>query len=175
MTGKIHWRCFHCDAAFTLAQRRWAREHFGADEGEVPVCLVRSAGEGALLTALRNAQDELSSYRAEDTDLMRAMYSMQADHAQRLIREEEHGYAKGLTDGRELLAAAKEALRFYRDHWSFTAVGDEGDGVTDFGRLDGYEAHPLNSLKIDGGDKAREFLRLVDGDAIAATKLVEVV
>lgn len=97
---KIHWRCFHCDATFTKAQVRWAREHFGRDEGEEPVCLIRTAGESALLTAYRNAQDELASYRADDTDLHRTLYAMQGDHAQALRREEERGYAKGLADGR---------------------------------------------------------------------------
>lgn len=47
------------------------------------------------------------------------------------------------------------ALRFYRDQWTFHAVGDEGDGVTDMGRLDGYEASPTNALLKDGGDLAR--------------------
>lgn len=99
---KIHWRCFHCGEAFTKAQARWAREHFGRDEGEEPVCLIRTAGESALLTALRNAQDELARYRVDDTDLMRALWSMQGDHSQALRREEERGYEKGLADGRAL-------------------------------------------------------------------------
>lgn len=97
---RIHWRCFHCGDAFTRAQERHAREHFGRDCNQEPVCLIRTAGEGALLTALRNAQDELDRYRAEDSDLMRALWSMQADHAAALKREEEHGYAKGLADAR---------------------------------------------------------------------------
>lgn len=49
----------------------------------------------------------------------------------------------------------EEALRFYRDQWTFHAVGDEGDGVTDLGRLDGYEASPTSALLKDGGDLAR--------------------
>lgn len=99
---KIYWRCFHCGEAFTKAQERWARQHFGRDEGELPVCQMRMPGEHHLLTALRNAQDELAAYRAEDSDLMRAIYAMQADHAQALRREEERGYEKGLADGRAL-------------------------------------------------------------------------
>lgn len=70
-----------------------------------PVCLIRTAGEGALLTALRNAEDLLAAYRAEDSDLIRAMFSMRADHAEALRREEERGYAKGLADGRALTSA----------------------------------------------------------------------
>lgn len=99
---KIRWRCFHCDATFTKEQRRWAREHFGRDEGEEPVCLIRTAGEDALLAAYRNAQDELATYHAEDSDTMRIIYSMRADHAVALRREEERGYEKGLADGRAL-------------------------------------------------------------------------
>ena len=102
---RIHWRCFHCGDTFTRAQERWAREHFGRDEGAQPVCLIRSAGESALLTALRNAQDELARYRAEDTDLMRALWVMQADHQVALRREEERGYEKGLRDARRERAA----------------------------------------------------------------------
>lgn len=97
---KIHWRCFHCGDTFTLKQERWAREHFGSDQGELPVCQMRLPGEAHLLIALRRAQDELARYRDEDTDLMRAIYSMQAEHSQALNREEEAGYAKGLRDAR---------------------------------------------------------------------------
>jgi hypothetical protein len=96
----VYWRCFHCGDTFTRAQERWAREHFGRDEGSTPVCLIRSAGESALLTALRRAQDELAAHRAEDTDLLRALWAMQADHSTALIREEERGYEKGLRDAR---------------------------------------------------------------------------
>jgi len=100
MTGKIHWRCFHCGATFTVAQKRWAAEHFGRREDQESVCLIRSAGESALLHALRDAEDQLAAYREEDGNILRAMYSMRADHAQALVREEERGYAKGVADAR---------------------------------------------------------------------------
>ena len=100
MTAKIHWRCFHCGETFSLAQERWAREHFGLNCDATPICLIRTAGEGALLTALRAAEEELIGYRAEDTKILRAMWAMQADHVQALRREEDRGYAKGLSDGR---------------------------------------------------------------------------
>lgn len=105
MTGKIHWRCFHCGEAFTKAQERWAREHFGASQDSQPVCLIRSAGEGALIALVRKQEDALAAYRAEDSDMMRAVYSMQADHAQALRREEERRYAKGVADARREQAA----------------------------------------------------------------------
>lgn len=100
MTGKIFWRCFHCGDTFTKAQERWAREHFGRDQNAEPICLIRTAGENALLTALRNREDELRAYREEDQDVMRALWSMQADHREALIREEQRGYDRGLADGR---------------------------------------------------------------------------
>lgn len=100
MDRKIHWRCFHCGEAFTKAQERWAREHFGANEDAPPVCQMRVPGEHHLLTILRKTQAELDAYRAEDTDLWRALYAQAADHAAALRREEERGYEKGLADGR---------------------------------------------------------------------------
>lgn len=100
MTGKIHWRCFHCDATFTRAQERHARDHFGADESALPVCQLRLPGEHHLLNILRKQEDELRAFYAEDTELWRAIHSMAADHAQALRREEERGYAKGVSDAR---------------------------------------------------------------------------
>lgn len=98
--GKVFWRCFHCDATFTKAQAKHAAEHFGRDEGQTPVCMMRVPGEAGLLAALRKAQDELASYRAEDTALMRAIGCQAADYEQRLIRAEELGYARGLRDAK---------------------------------------------------------------------------
>ncbi len=98
----VRWRCFHCDEAFTASQERWAREHFGRDETAEPVCLIRTSGEGALLSALREAEDQLASYRAEDGAILKAMWAMQSDHRRALVREEELGYERGLRDGRAL-------------------------------------------------------------------------
>lgn len=100
MDRKIYWRCFHCAATFTKAQERWAREHFGDDQEELPACQMRLPGEHHLLTILRKARRELKRYQAEDNDLMRAVYAMSADHAAALRREEERGYERGLADGR---------------------------------------------------------------------------
>ena len=98
---EVHWRCFHCGETFTLEQERCARKHFGGDELETPVCLMRAPGETALVTVLRKAQEELHRYRAEDTDLMRAIWAMEADYATRIRGAEEGGYARGLADGRK--------------------------------------------------------------------------
>ncbi len=94
----IQWRCFHCGDSFTKEQFAHAREHFGRDEGETPVCLMRVPGESGLIAALRKAQDELANWRAESDPLTRAIECQAADYEQRLIREEEKGYARGLKD-----------------------------------------------------------------------------
>lgn len=97
-TREVEWRCFHCGDTFTKEQLAHAREHFGRDEGEIPVCLMRVPGESGLIAALRKAQDELASWRAECDPLTRAIEAQAADYEQRLIREEEKGYARGLKD-----------------------------------------------------------------------------
>lgn len=93
------WRCFHCDEV--LRTEGDARLHFGNTHGSEPACLIKAPGEFALLTVLRNAEDDLARHRAEDSDVLRAMSSMQADHAEALRREEEKGYSRGLADAKE--------------------------------------------------------------------------
>lgn len=63
---------------------------------------MRLPGEHHLLILLRSAQEELARYRAEDSDMLQAIFAIQADHAVALTREEERGYEKGLADGRAL-------------------------------------------------------------------------
>lgn len=106
MTGKIHWRCFYCGDTFTLAQRKHAEAHFGSEEDCLPVCQMRLPGEHHLLNILRKQEEELRAFYAEDTELWRALYAQAADHAQSLRREEERGYAKGLSDARDEIAGA---------------------------------------------------------------------
>jgi hypothetical protein len=93
------YRCFYCDEDFTGVD---AVNHFGKLEGSETACKIKAAGEYALLQALRNAEEQLARYRAEDSDALRAMWSMTADHAVALRREEEKGYARGLRDAREV-------------------------------------------------------------------------
>jgi len=90
------WRCFHCDEVFTTYAT--ARHHFGREEGAHPACLIKAPGEWALVAALRNAEDQLARYRAEDSDVLRAMHSMTADHQTALRQEEEKGFARGMRD-----------------------------------------------------------------------------
>lgn len=101
----VYWRCFHCGEEFTQAQQKHAAEHFGADEFETPVCKMRVPGENSLLSALRSAQAELRTYRfrefesKEAEQLMRVIEEQSAHFAEKLLREEEKGYARGLRDG----------------------------------------------------------------------------
>lgn len=104
MPGKIQWRCFHCGDTFTLAQKKHAYLHFGMDDTKVSVCLMRLPGEYELLTALRQAEDQLSRWRSETMPILNTLHSMRADHAQALIRAEERGYNKGVLDARKELS-----------------------------------------------------------------------
>jgi hypothetical protein len=106
----IKWRCFHCGEEFTEMQERWAREHFGTDCSKTPVCLLRVEGEGGLIAALREAEDELDKRRCRDDDtrLLRALASMQSDRTSALRRSEEEGYARGLRDYAAYEAVAKQ-------------------------------------------------------------------
>lgn len=92
------WRCFHCDEVLTTEVD--AANHFVRLDESEPACRIKAAGEFALLQALRNAEDQLARYRAEDSDVLRAMASMQSDYQQALRREEEKGYARGMRDAK---------------------------------------------------------------------------
>lgn len=98
-TDPKSWRCFFCDDVFTTQVD--AENHFGRYEHAEPACVIKAPGEFALLRALRNAEGQLERYRSEDSDIMRAMASMQSDHIQALRREEEKGYARGLRDAQQ--------------------------------------------------------------------------
>lgn len=99
-TADKQWRCFHCDEMFTTQVD--AENHFGRYEHDTPACVIKASGEFALLRALRNAESQLLRYHSEDSDVMRAMASMQSDHIQALSREEEKGYARGVRDARAM-------------------------------------------------------------------------
>ncbi len=101
------WTCFHCGETFMAPGA--ARAHFGADPFDEPGCRIKFGDERRLLMALRRAQTELARYRAEDSDVIREMHGLLAEHARALIREEEKGYARGLRDGLD------EAIRRIRE------------------------------------------------------------
>lgn len=93
--ARKQWRCFHCDEVFTSP--RCAAAHFGGDEGRIAACRLKSY-EGHLVDYIRRLEADLDAYRAEDSNILRAIYSMEADHRQALIRAEEDGYNKGVRD-----------------------------------------------------------------------------
>lgn len=97
--SKKQWRCFHCNAVFT--REKDAAEHFGADQADTPACCLRDH-EHHLVAYIRRLEQELARYRADDSDVMRSIRTLEAEHAAALRGAEEAGYAKGLRDGRAL-------------------------------------------------------------------------
>jgi flagellar biosynthesis/type III secretory pathway protein FliH len=96
------WRCFFCDEVFK--SYRAAAEHFGRDdscEADAAACKI-AAHEGHLVHYIRKLEDELRRYQTEDSDVMRAIMTLEAERQMALRRAEEEGYAKGLQDGRSL-------------------------------------------------------------------------
>lgn len=89
------WRCFHCGETFTDPEL--ARDHFGTDQLATPVCQIPD-----LAHLLRLQEYELRRYREEDSQVIRQVYALGADHHGKLRDEEEKGYAHGLKDGRGL-------------------------------------------------------------------------
>lgn len=92
--AKPEWRCFYCDEVFTT--RKHAAEHFGADETCTTACLL--SHEGHLVRHIRNLESQLSRRRDDDSDVMRAMMALEGAHATALVRAEEAGYAKGVSE-----------------------------------------------------------------------------
>jgi hypothetical protein len=86
------WRCFYCDETFT--DRAAAELHFGpggALRQDQPACRINIAEYRAMEEIVRR-------YADDDSDMHRAMYRMQSEHAVALRRAEEDGYARGLRD-----------------------------------------------------------------------------
>ena len=98
----IQWRCFHCASVFRSA--REAAIHFGADEAATCACVLPH--EQHLVEHIRDLERQLDSYRAESDKVMCSIMTLEADHRQALMREEEKGYERGLRDGRALTANA---------------------------------------------------------------------
>jgi hypothetical protein len=106
----IPWRCFHCGEVFTDEAK--AAMHFGAEQR--PTLQSKPSDKPACKFTdeyVRDLEEQLARYRADDSDLHRHINAMSADHATALLREEEKGYDRGLSDGQKLAAEerAKEA------------------------------------------------------------------
>ncbi len=97
--SRKQWRCFHCDALFTRAVD--ATEHFGAPQDDTPACCLRDH-EHHLVQYIRRLEQDLARYRADDSDVMRSIMTLEANHQVALRQAEEEGYAKGLRDGQAL-------------------------------------------------------------------------
>lgn len=89
------WRCFHCDEVFT--NYKCALVHFGNDEFKTPACQLKSH-EKHLVDYIRDLEEQLDSYRRDDSVILRSIYSLEADHRRDLVRAEEDGYNKGVQD-----------------------------------------------------------------------------
>lgn len=93
--GALIWRCFHCDETFTTHDE--AALHFGKREGNEPLCQIKRH-EKHLGVALRKTQDDLARHWREDSDVLRAMYTLEASIGLKVQQAEEEGYARGLKD-----------------------------------------------------------------------------
>jgi hypothetical protein len=108
------WRCFHCAEVFTEVAA--AAEHFGIDHlMDIPACKL-NALEGGLVKLLRDQEAELRRFRMEDTESCRYFYALGSEHATKLRREEEKGYASGVKDASsEANIALKKRVDAIRD------------------------------------------------------------
>lgn len=92
------WRCFFCDEVFTRAKD--AAEHFGvfdSCEADIPACKL-TEHEGHMLKYIRRLEAELRRHLREDTDLHRAIASLETESAGKIRAAEEKGYANGVSD-----------------------------------------------------------------------------
>mgnify|MGYP003386030355 CR=1 FL=1 len=101
------WTCFHCGETFTLVGL--AEDHFGTRQHAETGCQIKKGHERNLLHQIRELENEIAHYRNETDEESKKYYARQSDHAQALIREEEKGYNKGVSDMRAELAAARDA------------------------------------------------------------------
>lgn len=93
--ARKQWRCFHCDEVFTSPTH--AAIHFGSDCTRTAACQLKSH-ERHLVDYIRDLEGQVDRYRAEDSSVMRSIYSLEADHQRALICAEEDGYNKGVRD-----------------------------------------------------------------------------
>ena len=97
------WVCFHCGEHFpeTADGARAARDHFGDDPfHSEPACIMQlNQGDRYWLRQCVQLQAQLARYMDEDSDLARLMAKQASEHATRLARAEEIGFARGLDAG----------------------------------------------------------------------------
>lgn len=93
--ARKQWRCFHCGQVFTRPKD--AAEHFGVTLEDQSACVMRDH-ESHLIVYIRKLEAENRRYRDEDSDVMRAIYTLESDIPRRVREAEERGYAKGVED-----------------------------------------------------------------------------
>lgn len=96
--AKKQWRCFFCDEVFK--HYKDAAEHFGCDdacEADMPACKI-TAHEGHLVKYIRKLENELRRFMDEDTELHRAIYTLEDDKRREVQAAEERGYNKAVQD-----------------------------------------------------------------------------
>lgn len=91
------WRCFHCNEVFNTTAA--ATEHFGQRLTAQPACQID-------ITEYRTMEARMHRYNEEDSDMHREIHRMESDHRQKLLREEEKGYARGMKDASAEIGAA---------------------------------------------------------------------
>jgi hypothetical protein len=96
--GRKQWRCFHCDDLFRSPHA--AAIHFGSFMDAKPACLLPH--EQHLVEHIRDLERQLDSYRDDRDQIMRAIVTLEGEHARALRDEEEKGYARGLRDALKL-------------------------------------------------------------------------
>ena len=101
------WRCFHCDEVFISV--KCAQTHFGYDHTKTAACQLRGF-ERPLIDYIRELEEKVDRHRVEDSDILRSIYALEADHRQALIRAEEAGYNKGVRDGYDEVKSIMRAV-----------------------------------------------------------------
>lgn len=96
---KTPWRCFHCDDVFT--NERDAAEHFGGSLMALAACQIKGH-EHNLIAKIRAQELLLDTYRAADSQVLRAMESMRSEHVTALRTMEETGYGRAVIDMQKL-------------------------------------------------------------------------
>lgn len=127
------WTCFHCGETFTT--RGLARDHFGFDPSCDPACRIKVGAERGLVMALRKAEadcDEMRGLLHDEASEAYRLYAAQATrHRDQVMTAEEHGYERGLADGRGIAAAEGDLLgeMTERLRWAIQKLDDCGESV----------------------------------------------
>lgn len=96
------WRCFHCGEEFV--DRNEAYKHFGETSDSSSICQLPAE-------EIRQMEADLCSYRLEDTELHRKIWSISAEKIEEVKKAEDAGYAKGVSDMRPYFMICQQLAR----------------------------------------------------------------